>query len=428
MRARIPAALLVVTIVVWGGPADGGRTWPDPPASRPSTLEGLLDATVAALALGSEGAIEKLMWTPRGYVDACPGDDHVDYFTSDLERGRELLAESLPACAEKPLSSGARRASYRGGRALPGLGRCRAIDAYTTVGLDIATGGGTTRVFVPGIVRLGTQFGIAYPPRCGDLAGELGRLRESLGQVDDSRRMEALLANLSVLHIYGPIVDAALFGTVTVSADKRLEVVLQELGPVLDEMGGCRSIDCAAIRTTASAYSYSQPKASPEVFLAAAMDHRARQAGFEGTAFHRFAMGEVLRAGGLSLAVESEAVTRATPGGRVSAKLAFGEPETTAICDRDAIRAMVKRRAGQLRWCYERSLVVKPTLAGKVTVRWTIGPDGRVEGAAVAATTLGDEAVETCILGRLSRFRFAAPKGGTCEVSWPFVFRAQPVP
>lgn len=80
------------------------------------------------------------------------------------------------------------------------------------------------------------------------------------------------------------------------------------------------------------------------------------------------------------------------------------------------------RKAPAIRACYEAQLQLNPKLRGKVTIRWTINLQGRVEGLSVVRSSLGNTAVERCVLRVLRHARFEKPEGGVCVVQWPFVF------
>lgn len=99
-----------------------------------------------------------------------------------------------------------------------------------------------------------------------------------------------------------------------------------------------------------------------------------------------------------------------------------GTGTTSGFCRAGDITKAVRLRASSVRACYEQRLQLRPTLAGKLTVRWTIRLDGTAGDATVAASTLGDRALEQCVLRAVRRMRFTAPEGGLCVVSWPFVF------
>jgi TonB family protein len=94
--------------------------------------------------------------------------------------------------------------------------------------------------------------------------------------------------------------------------------------------------------------------------------------------------------------------------------------------DSNLVIAMIKRRIGAIKACYERELRRNPTLAGKVTIEFTIQPRGNVTGVKVTANTTGDGAVGKCVANAVARFRFnPGPEGGSVTFSYPFVFSPQ---
>ncbi len=103
-------------------------------------------------------------------------------------------------------------------------------------------------------------------------------------------------------------------------------------------------------------------------------------------------------------------------------KVRIGRGASTGFCKKGDIARAVRRRANSIRACYEQRLQVNPNLRGKVTARWTIGLNGRVQKASTAGNTLGDGAVTSCILRVIRRMAFPRPEGGICIVQWPFVF------
>jgi len=103
-------------------------------------------------------------------------------------------------------------------------------------------------------------------------------------------------------------------------------------------------------------------------------------------------------------------------------KISLGGMGATGFCQKNDIQKNVMLRAGAIRACYEQQLQIHDGLAGKITVRWTINTEGGVDGAAVLESTLGNSAVEQCVLRALRNIRFMKPEGGICVVQWPFVF------
>ena len=98
-------------------------------------------------------------------------------------------------------------------------------------------------------------------------------------------------------------------------------------------------------------------------------------------------------------------------------------PAVYGSLDKAVIDAAIKAHMGEIRVCYQSGLPVNSTLAGKVTVRFVIAPDGSVSLARIKATTLRDEEVEHCIQRRFLTFEFPEPKDdGIVVVSYPFIF------
>ena len=109
-------------------------------------------------------------------------------------------------------------------------------------------------------------------------------------------------------------------------------------------------------------------------------------------------------------------------GSKRVGKMRVGSGATQGFCKTSNISSVVRRRAGAIRACYEARLQIKPKLSGKLTARWTISLDGKVQGSSITGDSLGDSSVANCVLRVLRRMRFAKPEGGICVVRWPFVF------
>lgn len=93
--------------------------------------------------------------------------------------------------------------------------------------------------------------------------------------------------------------------------------------------------------------------------------------------------------------------------------------------DKEDIDKVVKRRLAAIRYCYEKELTHLQSLAGKVSVSFTIDASGRVSQASIKESTLGNGTVENCILRTFERMRFPSPVGGgIVTVTYPFVFKA----
>jgi hypothetical protein len=94
--------------------------------------------------------------------------------------------------------------------------------------------------------------------------------------------------------------------------------------------------------------------------------------------------------------------------------------EVKGPLDKDIIRRIVRAHNYDVRDCYNRGLVEDPSLAGKVSIQFSVGPRGSVRVATVAGSTLRDENVAKCIAKVVKRWTFPKPEGGGMIVV-PFV-------
>jgi len=92
--------------------------------------------------------------------------------------------------------------------------------------------------------------------------------------------------------------------------------------------------------------------------------------------------------------------------------------------DKAAIAKVVGKNIGQVRYCYERTLLKSPNLRGKVVVQWTIAPSGKVRSASTQFSSVTSDSLTRCILGKIKKWKFPKPKGGQVIVSYPFIFNS----
>jgi len=130
-------------------------------------------------------------------------------------------------------------------------------------------------------------------------------------------------------------------------------------------------------------------------------------------------IGDLATSGGGNVGSAAKKVER-----RVTAAVQAAAPEVDGALDGAAIARVVRSRMRSIQDCYERELKRDPSLAGKIEVEFTIGESGRVEDAAVVTNSMGSDAAGNCIVGRVRRWRFPAPDGGSVTVTFPFIFTA----
>jgi len=92
---------------------------------------------------------------------------------------------------------------------------------------------------------------------------------------------------------------------------------------------------------------------------------------------------------------------------------------------RGEVQEVINKNLGKIQGCYERALLNKPTLGGKLTFEWTVATSGSVSDAREQSSTLNDQGVSKCILGVIKGMKFPKPKGGEVTIRYPFVFQTQ---
>src|SRR4051812_12787186 len=88
------------------------------------------------------------------------------------------------------------------------------------------------------------------------------------------------------------------------------------------------------------------------------------------------------------------------PGEMQGSSLGDSGPAPIGSLDKELIRQVIHANRAQIRFCYERRLDVKPTLAGKVAVRFHISASGAVSSAAVSDSTVADVELGDCVVAR----------------------------
>ncbi|MFT7621206.1 MAG: TonB family protein, partial [Myxococcota bacterium] len=89
--------------------------------------------------------------------------------------------------------------------------------------------------------------------------------------------------------------------------------------------------------------------------------------------------------------------------------------------DGSVVTKVLKRRSTAFRACYESRLKVNPGLSGKVVIKFTIGPAGRITNIKATSNSTGDTAVAQCIVNKVKRFRFNPPENGSVTFTYPIV-------
>lgn len=100
---------------------------------------------------------------------------------------------------------------------------------------------------------------------------------------------------------------------------------------------------------------------------------------------------------------------------------AIGIPEATTGIDKEIIRRYIRRKLSRIKHCYERQLLVEPSLKGTVVSSFQISPTGVVLGSTAEGV---DEHVASCVSAVIETIRFPKPNvGSLVQVRYPFNFR-----
>ena len=86
------------------------------------------------------------------------------------------------------------------------------------------------------------------------------------------------------------------------------------------------------------------------------------------------------------------------------------------------IMRVIKKRTPRLKNIYNATLKVKPGLQGKVTLKFTINPDGKIISMSIVSSTTGDADFDKKIKADVSKWKFDRVKSGNTTVTIPFTF------
>jgi len=107
----------------------------------------------------------------------------------------------------------------------------------------------------------------------------------------------------------------------------------------------------------------------------------------------------------------------------VSVGMGSGGGDTDGSLSKEQIMKVVRAHMAGVKYCYEKELQHKPTLAGGIDIFWVIQPDGSVSKANVKSSTLSDTAVEGCIVRQVKQWQFPKAPAQTTVTRFPFVFK-----
>lgn len=90
--------------------------------------------------------------------------------------------------------------------------------------------------------------------------------------------------------------------------------------------------------------------------------------------------------------------------------------------DSAGVMKVIRASNAAIKRCYDKALITKPSLKGKIAVKIVVKEDGRVGSVDLSEDTLRDAEVAKCVKGIISRLRFPKPEGGPATIVYPYSF------
>jgi len=105
--------------------------------------------------------------------------------------------------------------------------------------------------------------------------------------------------------------------------------------------------------------------------------------------------------------------------------VALGIVTARGSLDKEIIRRVVRLHMNEIKYCYDKELVTKAGLEGRISVQFIIAGTGQVINSLLQSTTMNNVQVESCVVSAVKRWDFPKPTGGGIAiVSYPFNFVA----
>lgn len=114
--------------------------------------------------------------------------------------------------------------------------------------------------------------------------------------------------------------------------------------------------------------------------------------------------------------IPQKSVTLQEIGEKIDITASNGEVSRTTV------DMTIKENMNRFRACYLKEVGKNPNLGGRVDVQFSINPEGRIKGARILESSLGNEAVEACLLRQIQGLTFDPPKNGDAVITYPFIF------
>lgn len=103
-----------------------------------------------------------------------------------------------------------------------------------------------------------------------------------------------------------------------------------------------------------------------------------------------------------------------------------GEFSTEGGLDKESVKRAIEAHRREIRTCYERALLVNPKTNGRVSYKWQITPDGKVNGVQQLSSSVNAPSLPSCVQKIISGILFPeAPNHQSTIVIYPFEFQAK---
>ncbi len=99
-----------------------------------------------------------------------------------------------------------------------------------------------------------------------------------------------------------------------------------------------------------------------------------------------------------------------------------GEGAQASGRDSRSLMATVQRYVAGIRFCYDNALKKTPGLTGKITLQMDIAAAGEIVAVEPLDDSIGNAALERCILSQVQGWKFTAIAAGTVRFTLPLVF------
>lgn len=90
------------------------------------------------------------------------------------------------------------------------------------------------------------------------------------------------------------------------------------------------------------------------------------------------------------------------------------------------IKRIVQTASPKIKACYDTALEKDPKVAGRLPIRFTIDPNGRVTSAAPSDATITEATFASCVVQCFQNLQFPQPdNGGSVVVTYPLTFSSE---